>query len=260
MEKLSPGEKKEWISCSLDPHLMRTGSQDLWDAIFVCFAKYRNAPVDEKEEFKQDHGAICTEKESSEFLPSFREKLYQQYKEQEDTNTKIFFQLLSLRFLELELFPYLQGWVQENTPTLEEFQQEVVDKTLLLAEHRLRKKAKGIEFSDVEESLRSVLQILLEPSSSSFDLSEALLPVAQKIRHHILCLSPNEEVLFDTLSELSDQTFTDTIIILNIEKDEFESIGRYSFTREGTKKLSRIFSIEDPLLLKCRKHLNTDTT
>ena len=203
MEILNPGEKKKWET-NLDENLMRTGCTDLWDSIFCCFGNYRNATKEEKKNIiveKYPDAFSKTQPENlTEWISKFRLSLYETNEDRNTDNKKIFFTLLSIRFLELELFPYLKTSLEE-TITKEEFKQEVEEKIMLLAEHRLKKKAKEYTLEDIEEVIHEVLKELFELTFFPTFSDQDLLEMSDRLGYDILVLSDRERVLFDSHSE-----------------------------------------------------------
>lgn len=257
METLKIGEKKDWAT-SLDPQLMRTGCKNLWDAVFMCFANYRNLSEEEQLRMIEEKGVIIksSEKNVKDWVEKFRFLLYETSKNQDDPDNKLFFTLLSLRFLELELFPFLHESIPEDI-SKKSFQQEIEEKVLLLAEYRLKKKAKEFNLSDVEESIHIILEKIFtqlwEDPLPEGDLNN----VSKNLGVHILCISSDQTILFDSF-EKNTEIFQENIVVL-VHENSFDSVGRCTTTRNGHKKLSRLFGYEDPFIVALRKsHLNNE--
>lgn len=260
MEVLQRGQKQQWKS-SLDENLMRTGCNSLWDSVFCCFGNYRSASEEEKLRIIQDKqpDAFSEEEDDSslesttDLVQSFRKALYDIASGKPDKDQKIFFAVLSLRFLEMELFPYLKEELDEEI-SRDDFKTEIQEKVMLLAEHRLKKKAKELSLEDVEEPILNVLHSLFQTIFSSFSLPEQKLSdLAQEVGYNIIVLSGEDEVIYDSfLSDEEANKYKDTIVVRMDTEGNFESIGRLSSTKDGNKKLSRIFVFDDSFIQKLR--------
>lgn len=250
MELLRPGDKQIWET-ELDSNLMRTGCKDIWDAVFTCFTNYRNATEDEKKQILSEKQAYISKKENVEdWINSFRSVLYATTG-RKDNDTEIFFNLLSLRFIEKELLKYLYTSLPPET-TKEQFCEEVLDKTLLLAEYRLKKKANEFTLEDVQDSIEHVVKDVLEEALESPLPIDDLYRVSKNIGYHIVLINGDGDILFDSKEE---DDYLETILVLVLENG-YESLGRYSVIKGNQKKLSRLFPCDDPLLEKLRSDLN----
>lgn len=251
MKRLSPGEKQVWET-PLDDHLMRTGATDVWDAIFTCFVDYRNADPEHKIQLLRDKGvsASVPQPRVSDWIQSFRDVLYLKHQtNNKDFDYKLFFKLLSLRFLELELMTFLAETLLDDT-TEETFRKEVIEKTNMLAEYRLKKKAKEFKMEDVQDSIDRVLDDLLNETFGPILPCEEIQQLSETIGYSVLCIDQEGRILFDSC-KFEDES-CETIIICRLP-DGFESIGRFSLTKDGHKRLSRLFSSGDKFLVKLRE-------
>lgn len=255
---LAPGEKQVWDT-PLDDHLMRTGSTSIWDAVLTPFAEYRNADDETRQNILKDKGISGTTPKStvSDWISAFRTHLYDLHQNKFDTDYKLFFKLLSLRFLELELLTFLTESLPEDT-TRQTFENEVREKTNMLAEYRLQKKAREFKLEDVQDSIDRVLDELLDATFLPVIPEEELQRLSDRIGYFVLCIDPEGEVLFDSKHDSEPGFSKETIVVCRFPTG-FESIGRFSPTKDGHKRLSRLFPSDDVFLQKLREvDLNTE--
>lgn len=258
MEVLSRGEKREWEGNTLDEHLMRSGCVDLWDAVFTSFSWYRELKTREKQQAEIQKRLGDMTGELKDWVNRVRNELYYRHTqsiESEDTDLKIFFNLFSLKILEASFLPFLRELNPEFTK--DQFCEETRKAVLSIAEYRLKKKARDVSFDEVKDP---VLRVFEEILKAAFDQSrgdipdEYLIKAGEELEHNLILISPEEKVLFDTRQLIPDSEFWDNILVLVLPTG-YESIGRISFTRDGHKKLSRIFPFDDPVIVHLRSHL-----
>lgn len=251
MEALQPRQKQEWKT-AVDDHWIRTGCHSLWDAVFVAFREYRDAGPEVQKEMirkktKTDNALL------EEWLRSF----YQQYEEMYEERPpalRAFFKLLPLKLFSLEMMPYLENYIKNDQDlTLEQLQEEVVDKCILLADYRQKKK--NLDFMVhpmVRDSLTGMLFKDLVPALSYDRIMEGM----SNLQHQLIILSPEEEVLFDSKTWGEGMTggdYQDVILVLAHPDNTYDSIGRLSYTKDGHQKISRLFHYDDDIVEALRK-------
>lgn len=249
MEKLEPRQKQEW-KCFND-HWIRTGCHNLWDAVFIAFRDYRDASPQEQRNQIQEK----TELEFSpneEWIMSFYKKLQSEYsiKEEEDEIRSKFFYLLPLKLIISEILPYLLKYIENNVDIgMDPFYEEILDKFILLAKYRQKKK--NLEDEHLEEQLRDYLMKLCK-QIQLFSYDEVRQGM-KNLEHQLIIISTDEKVLFDskTLDD-DDGIYQDVIILLAHPDGSYDSIGRLSHTKDGHQKISRLFHYDDHVVESLR--------
>jgi len=267
MEILSRGARKDW-KAGLDPRLMRTGCKDLWDAILWGFRDYRESTPDVQKKMIQEkfHSVVPDDSMSSRARwETFEQLLYDEYrKTKEQTGAveddgELFFFLLQPRLIETELSPYIRKSLDNDWDTVEN---EIVDKCCSLAEHRVRKKLKNQEdlpIQDVREIVAGYLRRLAARTGGGNGMSyDHLQKACARLEYHVILLSPNENVLFDSSTwkeGIPGSEYWDTILVVAHPNDAYDSLGRSSFTKDNHQKISRLFRNDDVLIETLRKKL-----
>jgi len=275
----------EWTSQKIAPRMIRTGCRNIWDAIFWVFRDYRELDTETKQENKirEKTGLeVKNNKNVVEQMDEVKAILQRDYAEteaedddenemDEDTvNRRVFFSLLNMRLLETELYPYLEDFVKNRASKCEwkEVQEEWLEKSFLLAEYRVEKKMnkKGIspKKEDMEKVRDSIEQYLLnrfpsDPCSPSYDRIQQ---ACGQMGYNVILISPSEKVLFDSLTwkdggedKNIDSSFMDNILILAHPDGSYESLGTFSYTKEGLQKITRIFSAESDIICYLRREM-----
>ena len=251
MDTLGPRQKQEWKSLT-DDRWIRTGCHDLWDAVFIAFRDYRDAPPNmQMQMIKEKTKIVCPSLE--EWLALFYQKLMEEktlLDENENENASFFFQLLSIRLLSRELMPYLQKYIHDNPECpLDTLKDEIEKACLLLAEYRQKKKGCDEDglIDKIQQYLRHVYRKTL--STPYDDVRIAM----SYMGHDLIIISPHEKVLFDTWTE-NGTDYQDVVIILAHPDGSFDSIGRQTHTKDGHQKISRLFHYDDDAVTVLRQH------
>jgi hypothetical protein len=262
MEVLGLRERKEWESVN-HPRLLRTGCTDVWDAIFWSIREYRDADTPRRLELIRKYTRMDPQKRMSvERIKRVCEDILRDSQEEEDEENEnedrdMFFSLFSRRLLETELFPFMMEYIENESSDWTRIREEMMDKSNLLAEYRLKKLAKKTGGSTTIEEVAPMIKRYLgsrfdtEAGAVSYDtIWEACL----MLDYHVLILSSEEKLLFDsyTWKEIPESDFRECIIILSHVEGGYESIGVYSFTKDNHQKISRLFGHDDELVMALR--------
>lgn len=248
MEKLEPRQKQEWKP-SLNDHWIRTGCRDLWDAVFLAFRDYRDGSPSRQWEIIQEKTQWGSSKE---WVSSFYKILQSEHESKDEQEiTGAFFYLLPLKLIKTELVPYLLNYMEEMR-TMEQFQEEILDKCLLLVKYRQKKK--NWEDENLETQVREYLQGILK--RIQFISYEDVRKGMFHLEHQLIILSTEEKVLFDTKTE--DSIYQDVLLVLAHPDGTYDSIGRLSYTKDGNQKISRLFHYDDPMIEALRSSTTTE--
>lgn len=251
METLDPRQKQEWKS-GIDDRWLRTGCHDMWDAVFIAFRDYRDAPPTVQKEMIMERTKIQ--------CPSLQEwvsRLYQKLVEEKSVNPDdhddktLFFKLLPLRLLSSEILPYIERYMEENPKcSLEDIKHEIEDKCRLLAEYRQQKK--GYDVQGLKERVQQyLLGVYKKIQHIPYDEIQTAMG---HVGYDLIIISPHEKVLFDTKTEKNGDDYQDVVIILSHPDGSFDSIGRQTYTKDGHQKISRLFHYDDEAVDILRRH------
>ena len=253
MDALRRGQKQEWKSQHWGGDWVRTGCDGLWDAVLLAFREYREAP-DQKRMIREKTG-ISEQTPSPEWLSDLYTDLYEASLQKDKENNKLFFKLVPLRLFSSEIIPYTQKFISDNPEaSMEEVMEEVVDKCLLLAEYRQTKKNIQLPTEEVKTDVRTFLEkIIRKTQHCSY---EVVVDVMNRLEHHLLIISPQEKVLFDSKTWKNgtmDGQYRDVILVMAHPDGSYDSIGRLSYTKDGHQKISRLFNYDDHVMELLRK-------
>lgn len=257
MEQLQQGQKQEWKS-SVDERLIRTGCRDIWDSIFIAFREYRDlSPELQQEMIRKKTNTDMSP--SIEWVDSFHKTYQQKYKDRSKDDNQSFqqiFQLLPLKLVVSEIVPYIQYYITQNhNLTMPQLQEEIIDKCVLLADYRQKKKNLGLADDELAQMVRDTLTdcIFNEIHQFSYDtLQQAM----TEIEHQLIIISTEEKVLFDSKTwggGVEGCDYQDVIILLAHPNNTYDSIGRLSYTKDGHQKISRLFHFDDDIVETLRK-------
>ena len=255
METLGRGQKQEWKSESLGGNWVRTGCDGLWDAVMLAFREYREAS--DQKSMIRDKTGILEPTPSQDWLSDLYTDLYEAslHKDEEETEKKLFFKLIPLRLFSSEIIPYIQKFMSENPDaSMKEVMEEVVDKCLLLAEYRMTKKKIDLPTEQVRTNVHTFLEkVMRQTQQCSYDV---VVDAMNRLEHHLLILSPQEKVLFDSKTwktATTDGQYRDVILVMAHTDGSYDSIGRLSYTKDGHQKISRLFNYDDGVMEMLRK-------
>lgn len=256
MESLEPRQKQEWKT-ALDDHWIRTGCHDLWDAVFIAFREYRDAsPSTQADMIKKKTEIDCSP--SEEWFQAFYQRFQEKYVDRADTDSshRLFFQLLPLKLFASEMVPYIMNFIQQNTNlTMEQVHDEIIDKCVILADYRQKKKHLELPFEQVRQLVRDYLVDILFKDILQFSydkIQEAMI----NLEHQLIIISPHEKVLFDSKTwgdGARDGEYQDVILVLAHPNNTYDSIGRLSYTKDGHQKISRLFHYDDDIIETLRQ-------
>ena len=136
--------------------------------------------------------------------------------------------------------------------SMNDVMEEVVDKCLLLAEYRQTKKKVDLATEQVMTDVRSFLEkVMRKTQQCSYDV---VADAMNRLEHHLLIISPQEKVLFDSkTSTTTDGQYRDVILVMAHPDGSYDSIGRLSYTKDGHQKISRLFNYDDHVMELLRK-------
>lgn len=250
METLGPRQKQEWKS-TLDDHWIRTGGHDLWDAVFMAFRDYRDASPSSQMEMIRQKTGIRQQQPSQGWVDVFYEKM----SDASAVDKEGFFYLIPLRMISSEIIPYTKKFIAENNEIgMDQLQEEIIDKCILLAEYRQQKKNIQKTTSDIQDDVKGFLTTIFKSMQPfSYDeIQEAMV----NIGNQLIMISPQQEILFDSKTwkdGMEDGEYQDVIIVLSHPDGTCDSVGRYSFTKDGHQKISRLFHYDDDVVDALRK-------
>lgn len=259
MEQLEPRQKQEWKT-GLDDHWIRTGCNDLWDAVFIAFREYRDAPPSLQMEMIRNKTSIDPFP-MEKWVLDFHEKFQEKYLERADMDKeqRVFFNLLPLRLVSTEIVPYIQKYIANNNKTTKgQLQEEIIDKCIILADYRQKKKGLDKTPDEVVHLVYDYItnNIFNEIQQTSYELIQQAM---KNIGHHLIIISPEENVLFDSKTwgggVGEDNFYQDVIIVLAHPDNTYDSVGRLSYTKDGHQKISRLFHYDDDIVESLRKQI-----
>lgn len=252
MEILAPREKKEW-NAETDARWIRTGCHDIWDAIFMAFRDYREATPEQQHAIIQNKTKTTCRVQLSSIIDDIPNYIYV---EDDNELRYIYRELVPSKVFHSELIPYLNSYVKPDMID-DDIIHETIEKSVLLGEYRYKKKKKHQLLDDINVSecfntfLKSVFEEL-RTRKVSYDIVQQ---VAVSMEYHVIIVSPNEKVLFDSKTwnkGIEDADYNDVIIIMETPSGKYESIGRISSTKDGHQKVSRLFHYDDVAVQKLR--------
>lgn len=251
METLGPRQKQEWKS-NLDDHWIRTGGHDLWDAVFMAFRDYRDASPSSQTEMIRARTGLHP-RPSHGWVDVFYQKVVDASASVD--NDGFFFNLLPLRMVSSEIIPYTKNFITENTDLeIDQLEEEVMDKCLLLAEYRQQKKNIQKTADEVREEVVGFLTNIFK-SIQPFSYDEVQQAMVE-IGHQLIIISPQQDILFDSKTwkdGVEGGDYQDVVIVLSHPDGTYDSVGRYSFTKDGHQKISRLFHYDDDVVDALRK-------
>lgn len=254
MESLEPRQKQEWKT-AVDDHWIRTGCHDLWDAVFIAFREYRDASPSAQTNMIKTKTQIDFSSPSDEWIQAFYERFQEKYSHRAEMD-QIFFQLLPLKLFTSEMMPYIQNYVQHHEKlSMEQLQEEIIDKCIILADYRQQKKKMSMTAEEVHQLVRDyfVKVLFKDVLLVSYDkIQEAMI----NLEHQLIMISPQEEILFDSKTwgnGVSGGDYQDVILVLAHPNNTYDSIGRLSYTKDGHQKISRLFHYDDDIVETLRK-------
>jgi hypothetical protein len=256
MESLQPRQKQEWKT-AVDDHWIRTGCHDLWDAVFIAFREYREATPSTQVDMIKNKTQIDPSP-SEEWLQAFYQRYQEKYvdRSQADASQRIFFQLLPLKLFSSEMIPYIQNFIQQNqSMTIEQLHDEIIDKCVILADYRQKKKHLDMPLEHVRQLIHDYLSNVLFKDILLFSYDKIQEAMAN-LEHQLIIISPQEEILFDSRTwgeGVSGGNYQDVIIVLAHPDNTYDSIGRLSYTKDGHQKISRLFHYDDDIVETLRK-------
>jgi len=253
MENLEPRQKQEWKT-AVDDHWIRTGCHDLWDAVFIAFREYRDASPSSQKEMIRSRANIDISP-SGEWVDGFFEKLKESHEDRrDDEHQKTFFYLLPLKLISSEIIPYIQNYIDGNSPTMEQLHEEIIEKCLILADYRQKKK----NFQMPNEEMRQLVSDCLETIFNRIEMFsyDTIQQAMANLEHQLIIISPQENILFDSKlwgEGVEGGDYQDVIIVLAHPDGTYDSIGRLSYTKDGHQKISRLFHYDDDIVEALRK-------
>jgi len=258
MQTLLSREKKEWKS-QIDDQWVRTGSNNVWDAIFMAFRDYRDAtPSAQKNIITERTKISINEKPVSQLVDDIGDRFVELYKNKQDEEeiVKQFFYLVPSRLIASEIIPYIKEYVVQNNNDVNKsmLYNEILEKCCLLGNYRQKKKMPDVEddiSKDFDVVITKIFNELEKPIS--FDLLQEAM---RNVEYHLIIISPTEEVLFDSRTwkeGILDSDYYNVVIILSHPDGSYDSIGRMSYTKDGHQKISRLFNYDDECIEVLRK-------
>jgi len=265
MEVLGLRERREWESVN-HPRLLRTGCADVWDAIFWSIREYRDADAPRRVELIRKYTRMDPQKRMSmermkrvcgDMLKELQDANHED-EENENEDRDMFFSLFSRRLLETELFPFMMEYIENESTDWKMIREEMMDKSILLAEYRLKRLTKKSGGSTI--TIEQIAPMIKRYLGSRFDTEagavsyDTLWEACLMLDYHVLIMSSEERLLFDshTWKEIPDSDFRECVIVLSHVEGGYESIGVYSFTKDNHQKISRLFGHDDELVVALR--------
>lgn len=246
MEQLEPHQKQEWKVFS--DHWVRTGCTGLWDAVFIAFRDYRDASSSRRLKILQEKTKLDFPP-NEEWVTTFFKTLQDDYsmEEDEDDIKTNFFYFLPLKLIVSEILPYTLKFIEkyneeDNDRGMTPIYEEIIDKCLVLAKYRQKKKALN-QVEDLEHQFRDYLTRIFKKTQlfTYEDICKGMV----NIEHQLIIISTEEKVLFDSKKWADAGEYQDVIIVLAHPDGTYDSIGRLSYTKDGNQKISRLFHYDD---------------
>lgn len=252
MEILTHRQRQEWQS-NIDSRWVRTGCNNIWDAIFVAFREYRDVSPDLQQEIILTRTKVQP-LNSSNFIKRLAEKLYE---DNDDNETrKIYCKLLPKKTFYSELEPYLLQFLSKNDDRTA-LRNEIIEKSIMLCEYRYEKKKSSWEQElDISEIVNNVLTSIFSDMELNHVSYNEIQIGCKHMEYHVIIITPSEKVLFDSRTwgkGIPDSEYNDVIIVLAHPDGHYDSIGRLSPTKDGNQKISRLFHYDDEAVYFLRK-------
>jgi hypothetical protein len=259
MQRVKAREKVEWESLN-EPCWMRTGSEDIWDAIMWAYKDYRDASADERRVLmRQRLGCIPQPRPLSDLLAQVMEAIETDEDDDSDER-KIFFTFVPPKVQKTDLAASCSEYIRArpDVTTWDMVEKYIVETCSSLAEttRRARFDSREVSLCDIqpfiELFLRRVFSTLDHTPRVDYD---HLNHVCRQAHIHVVVLSPSERILFDSLTWGNDAVRDlqrDVILVLSHPDGSYDSIGRYSYTKDGSKKICRLFSPDDDVIATLR--------
>jgi len=257
MRDLRVGEKEEWSSPA-EPCWMRTGCENIWDAILWAYKDYRESTPPQRLVIQRQRlgEEVSLERPTGDALYEVIQIM--QTDDNDSDDKKIFHTFIPPRVQKTQLATLVERTLNEtdNTHSLKDV---LITNSVLLAGERINKKFNSGEFSVdeirpyLETYIKNTLQNLdLEQKNVSFDI---LRKVCKDVGFNLLLIAPNERVLFDSQDGRKNEM--ETIVVLAHPTGSYDSLGRFSFTRDGSKKIARLFPPDDDVITALRQGVAT---
>jgi len=257
MRDLRVGEKEEWSSPA-EPCWMRTGCENIWDAILWAYKDYRESTPPQRLVIQRQRlgEEVVFERPTGDVLHEVIQIM--QSDDNDSDDKKIFHTFIPPRVQKTRLATLVERTMNE-TDDNHSMEDALITNSILLAGERINKKFNSGEFSvdDIrpylENYVKNTLQNLeMDQKNVSFDI---LRKVCKDVGFDLLLIAPNERVLFDSHGSLdnSKNNKQETIIVLAHPDGSYDSLGRFSFTRDGSKKITRLFPPDDDVIISLRQ-------
>jgi len=260
MKMLKLREKEEW-GTDMEPCWMRTGCLGLLDAIMWSYRDYRDASHEDQVLLLEKRlGGQPPKKEVYDLLHDVCNSISSDPSQTDEK--QMFHTFIPSKIQNKILFPYCIDHIKKNTNVVwEEVMKLFIEKAVDLADEtrRLKFEEENIQLDEIEPYIRQYVSSICSDINHTPRIDYTTLhKLCAKADIDVIILSPVEKVLFDSFTwdvksyQDADDATCDVIVVL-AHTDGYDSLGRYSFTKDGSKKVSRIFSPDDDTILALRR-------